>query len=56
MTVQDLLRHTSGLTTRLFGRSMVKDLYVKAKVTEKLINLTRQVWQQHDASRCYAGV
>jgi CubicO group peptidase (beta-lactamase class C family) len=34
MTVQDLLRHTSGLTTRLFGRSMVKDLYVKAKVTD----------------------
>jgi CubicO group peptidase (beta-lactamase class C family) len=34
MTVQDLLRHTSGLTTRLFGRSMVKDLYDKARVTD----------------------
>jgi len=27
MTVQDLLRHTSGITYGLFGKSMVKDLY-----------------------------
>jgi CubicO group peptidase (beta-lactamase class C family) len=27
MTVQDLLRHTSGLTYGIFGKSMVKDLY-----------------------------
>jgi CubicO group peptidase (beta-lactamase class C family) len=32
MTVQDLLRHTSGLTYGVFGRSAVKDEYVKAKV------------------------
>src|SRR4030067_1391157 len=27
MTVQDLLRHTSGTTYGIFGKSMVKDLY-----------------------------
>lgn len=27
MTVQDLLRHTSGITYGIFGKSMVKDLY-----------------------------
>jgi CubicO group peptidase (beta-lactamase class C family) len=27
MTVQDLLRHTSGITYGVFGKSMVKDLY-----------------------------
>jgi CubicO group peptidase (beta-lactamase class C family) len=31
MTVQDLLRHTSGLTYAFLGKSMVKDLYNKAK-------------------------
>jgi CubicO group peptidase (beta-lactamase class C family) len=30
MTVQDLLRHSSGLTYGFFGKSMVKDLYNKA--------------------------
>jgi CubicO group peptidase (beta-lactamase class C family) len=34
ITVQDLLRHTSGLAHGLFGRSMVKDLYDKARVTD----------------------
>jgi CubicO group peptidase (beta-lactamase class C family) len=34
MTVQDLLRHTSGLAHGLFGRSMVKDLYDRAAVTD----------------------
>ncbi|MFZ4760264.1 MAG: serine hydrolase domain-containing protein, partial [Burkholderiaceae bacterium] len=33
MTVQDLLRHTSGLTYGVFGRSAVKDEYLKAQVT-----------------------
>lgn len=32
MTVQDLLRHTSGLTYGIFGKSLVKDEYLKAKV------------------------
>jgi CubicO group peptidase (beta-lactamase class C family) len=27
MTVQDLMRHTSGITYGIFGKSMVKDLY-----------------------------
>jgi CubicO group peptidase (beta-lactamase class C family) len=31
-TVQDLLRHTSGFTYGVFGKSMVKDLYSKAGV------------------------
>lgn len=31
MTVQDLLRHTSGLTYGVFGRSLVKDEYNKAE-------------------------
>lgn len=31
MTVQDLLRHTSGITYGFFGKSMVKDLYNKTK-------------------------
>lgn len=30
MTVQDLLRHTAGLTYGVFGRSLVKDEYLKA--------------------------
>lgn len=29
MTVQDLMRHTSGLTYGVFGKSMVKELYTK---------------------------
>ncbi len=32
MTVQDLLRHTSGLTYGIFGRSAVKQKYLEAKV------------------------
>lgn len=32
MTIQDLLRHTSGLTYGIFGKSLVKDEYLKAKV------------------------
>jgi CubicO group peptidase (beta-lactamase class C family) len=32
MTVQDLLRHTSGFTYGIFGKSMVKDLYNKANL------------------------
>ena len=32
MTVQDLLRHTSGLTYGVFGKSLVKDEYLKADV------------------------
>lgn len=32
MTVQDLLRHTAGLTYGVFGRSMVKDEYLKLGV------------------------
>jgi len=31
MTVQDLMRHTSGITYGIFGKSMVKDLYNKTK-------------------------
>ena len=34
MTVQDLLRHTSGITYGIFGKSMVKDLYNGAKVLD----------------------
>jgi CubicO group peptidase (beta-lactamase class C family) len=30
MTVQDLLRHTSGFTYGFFGKSLVKDEYNKA--------------------------
>ncbi len=30
MTIQDLLRHTSGLTYGVFGKSAVKDLYTKS--------------------------
>jgi len=32
MTVQDLLRHTSGLTYGIFGKSLVKQAYVDAKL------------------------
>src|SRR5688572_21836919 len=32
MTVHDLLRHTSGLTYGIFGKSLVKDEYLEAKV------------------------
>lgn len=31
MTVQDLMRHTSGITYGIFGKSMVKSLYNKTK-------------------------
>jgi len=34
MTVQDLLRHTSGITYGPFGKSMVKDLYNKANLSD----------------------
>src|SRR5271157_4053365 len=34
MTVLDLLRHTSGLTYAIFGKSLVKDRYIAAKVTD----------------------
>ena len=32
MTIQDLLRHTSGFTYGVFGKSAVKDLYTKAGI------------------------
>jgi CubicO group peptidase (beta-lactamase class C family) len=32
MTVQDLLRHTSGLTYSIFGKSLVKQAYTDAKI------------------------
>jgi CubicO group peptidase (beta-lactamase class C family) len=32
MTVQDLMRHTSGLTYGFFGKSLVKEQYEKARV------------------------
>ena len=34
MTVQDLLRHTSGITYGFTGKTMVKDLYNKANVAD----------------------
>lgn len=34
MTVQDLLRHTSGLTYGVFGRSLVKQLYNDSKTMD----------------------
>jgi CubicO group peptidase (beta-lactamase class C family) len=34
MTVQDLLRHTSGLTYGVFGKSAVKELYLKAEIAK----------------------
>ena len=35
MTIQDLLRHTSGLTYGIFGKSAVKELYLKAGVDDR---------------------
>lgn len=35
MTLQDLLRHTSGLTYGIFGKSMVKDRYNAANLFDK---------------------
>jgi hypothetical protein len=32
MTIQDLLRHTSGLTYGIFGKSLVKQAYNDAKL------------------------
>jgi CubicO group peptidase (beta-lactamase class C family) len=32
MTVQDLLRHTSGITYGVFGKSVVKSMYMDAKI------------------------
>jgi CubicO group peptidase (beta-lactamase class C family) len=34
MTVQDLLRHTSGLTYGVFGRSLVKQTYLEARTLD----------------------
>ncbi len=34
MTVQDLLRHTAGLTYGVFGKSLVKQAYLDAKVLD----------------------
>jgi CubicO group peptidase (beta-lactamase class C family) len=35
ITIQDLLRHTSGLTYGVFGKSLVKDEYTKAGVDSR---------------------
>jgi CubicO group peptidase (beta-lactamase class C family) len=35
MTVQDLLRHTSGITYSFFGKSLVKDRYNAVKIFDK---------------------
>lgn len=34
MTIQDLMRHTSGLTHSVFGKSLVKQAYVDAKLSD----------------------
>ena len=34
MTVQDLFRHTSGLTYGLFGSSLVKKMYLEANLVD----------------------
>jgi CubicO group peptidase (beta-lactamase class C family) len=34
ITIQDLLRHTSGLTTALFGDSLVRQMYHDAKIRD----------------------
>jgi CubicO group peptidase (beta-lactamase class C family) len=52
MTVQDLLRHTSGLTYAFIGKSMVKDLYNKAnlwgsKTTAELVTKLSQLPLQY---------
>jgi CubicO group peptidase (beta-lactamase class C family) len=39
MTVQDLLRHTSGLTYGIFGKSLVKQTYIDAKIFDPGDNL-----------------
>ena len=38
MTIQDLLRHTSGLTYGIFGKGEVKDLYQKANLFTDDVN------------------
>ncbi|HEX2531621.1 MAG TPA: serine hydrolase domain-containing protein [Burkholderiaceae bacterium] len=38
MTVQDLLRHTSGLTYGLFGESLVKKEYIRSGIERKNIS------------------
>jgi CubicO group peptidase (beta-lactamase class C family) len=38
MTVQDLLRHTSGLTYGEFGNSLVHTLYKEAKIGDRTLN------------------
>jgi CubicO group peptidase (beta-lactamase class C family) len=43
MTVQDLLRHTSGITYGVFGKSMVKDLYKKANLFDPKLTLAEVV-------------
>jgi CubicO group peptidase (beta-lactamase class C family) len=45
MTVQDLLRHTSGLTYGVFGESLVKTEYIKSGIEGK--HITNQELMQH---------
>jgi CubicO group peptidase (beta-lactamase class C family) len=40
MTVQDLLRHTSGFTYGIFGTSLLKQRYVDANVDRDEMNQT----------------
>jgi len=40
-TVQDLLRHTSGITYGVFGKSLVKDEYLKAGIHKNEMNNTQ---------------
>jgi CubicO group peptidase (beta-lactamase class C family) len=48
-TVQDLLRHTSGLTYGVFGRSLVKSEYLKA-------NIHKNEFNNNELSKVLAGL
>jgi CubicO group peptidase (beta-lactamase class C family) len=43
MTIQDLLRHTSGLTYGFFGKSLVKQKYNEANLFDPSQTLTEFV-------------
>jgi CubicO group peptidase (beta-lactamase class C family) len=43
MTIQDLLRHTSGLTYGIFGKSLVKQAYLAANLLDPSQTLTEVV-------------
>ena len=52
MTVQDLMRHTSGLTYGSRGTSLVNQAYIDAKIGDRELHATRRSSRNSRSCRC----